>query len=87
VRFADIAPPLHEEEEAAGHAHYADTAVEDVKSGGEDGSSGGEEASPRSAAGLRSAATRIEDVRALRVKLETLLRESGLKVDLNLEIF
>ena len=83
VRFADIAPGLHED---AAHAHCG---AEDVK-GGTDG--GGkeegeaEEARPRSAAGLGSAVTTIEDVRALRVKLETLLRESGLKVDLNLEI-
>lgn len=83
MRFADIAPPLHEEEEEAGHAHCAvAAAAEDVKNEG-----GEEEASrPGSAAGLRSAATTIEDVRALRVKLETLLRESGLKIDLNLEI-
>ncbi|KAF8467562.1 hypothetical protein DFH94DRAFT_292386 [Russula ochroleuca] len=78
VRFADIAPPAPEE---AGHTHC--TVSEDVKSEvGEEG----EEASPRSA-GLGSAVTTIDDVRAFRVKLETLLRESGLKIDLNLEIF
>jgi hypothetical protein len=78
VRFADIAPPppLHGEEAAEGHATHC---VEGLKSGGE-------EASPRSD-GLGSVVTAIEDVRALRVKLETLLCESGLKIDLNLEIF
>ena len=84
VRFADIAPPLsssslHEEEAAEGHTAHC--VVEDLKSGGE-----GEEASPRSD-GLGSVVTTVEDVRALRVKLETLLCESGLKIDLNLEIF
>ena len=83
VRFADIAPPAHQEE--AGHTHCA-AAAEDVKSEGD--GEGEEEASPRQPAGLlKSAATTIEDVRALRVKLETLLRESGLKIDLNLENF
>jgi hypothetical protein len=82
VRFADIAPALHED---AAHAHCG---AEDVKSGMDGGGEEeAEEASPRSAAGLGSAVTTVEDVRALRVKLETLLRESGLKVDLNLEIF
>ena len=82
VRFADIAPPVLEE---AGHAHCGDAAAaaEDVKSG--EGREG--ETSPGPAGLLESAVTTIEDVRALRVKLETLLRESGLKIDLNLEIF
>lgn len=91
VRFADIAPPpppIHEEE-TEGHGHTTHC-VEDLKSGGRDGDDGGreegEETSPRSG-GLGSVGTTIEDVRALRVKLETLLRESGLKIDLNLEIF
>ena len=80
VRFADITPPVLEE---AGHTHCGDDAAEDAKSG-----EGGEgEASPGPAGLLGSAVTTIEDVRALRVKLETLLRESGLKIDLNLEIF
>jgi hypothetical protein len=91
VRVADIAPPpppLHEEE-AEGHRHgHTTRCVEDLKSGGRDddneGREEGEEASPRSD-GLGSVGTTtIEDVRALRVKLETLLCESGLKIDLNL---
>ena len=84
MRFADIAPALHGD---TAHAHCG---AEDVplKSGTDGGGDEeAEEARPRSAAGLGSAVTAIEDVRALRVKLETLLRESGLKVDLNLEIF
>lgn len=82
MRFADIAPALHED---AAHAHCG---AEDVKSGTDGGGDEeAEEARPRSAAGRGSAVSTIEDVRALRVKLETLLRESGLKVDLNLEIF
>jgi Essential protein Yae1, N terminal len=82
VRFADIVPLF--DEEAEGHTHCAD--VEDSKSGSGRGEGEEEETSPspRSAARLGST---IEDVRALRVKLETLLCESGLKVDLNLEIF
>lgn len=49
----------------------------------------GEETSPgpRSAGPGSVVTTTIEDVRALRVKLETLLCESGLKIDLNLEVF
>ena len=74
VRFADVAPSSHEE---AGHTHCATE-----ESGKDEGGEGGDEASPRSA-GVRSAVTAIEDVRALRVKLQTLLRESGLKFDLN----
>lgn len=93
VRFADLAPPppqpLHaHEEEEEGHTHTH--SVEDsLKSGRGDGNGGreeGQETSSRSE-GLGSVVTTIEDVRALRVKLETLLGESGLKVDLNLEIF
>ena len=81
VRFADIAPPVLEE---VGHTHCGDAAAaaEDAKSVEGEG-----EASPGPAGLLESAVTTIEDVRALRVKLETLLRESGLKIDLNLEIF
>jgi len=87
VRFADIAPlppppPLHEEE-AEGHTHIR--CAEDLKKNGRDDDEG-EESSPRSD-GLGSVVTTIEDVRALRVKLETLLCESGLKIDLNLETF
>ena len=74
VRFADVAPPSHED---AGHTQCATE-----ESGNNEGGEGGEEASPRSA-GIRSAVGAIEDVRALRVKLQTLLRESGLKFDLN----
>ncbi|KAN0118642.1 hypothetical protein V8E52_005065 [Russula decolorans] len=96
VRFADIAPPppppppLHEDE-AEGHTHTHCT--EDLKGGGRGDDDGGREeggkTSPRSprSAGLGSVVTTVEDVRALRVKLETLLCESGLKIDLNLEIF
>jgi hypothetical protein len=93
VRFADIAsppPPLHEEAEAERHTTHCVEGVEDLKSGrSDDGGRGegeGTSPSPRSA-GLGSVVTTIEDVRALRVKLETLLCESGLKIDLNLEIF
>jgi hypothetical protein len=86
VRFADIAPPpsssssssLHEHEEEAAEGHTAHC-VEDLESGGEEASPGSD--------GLGSVVTTIEDVHALRVKLETLLCESGLKIDLNLEIF
>lgn len=96
VRFADIAPPPppppshpHEGEEAeeTAHAHCASvTAAEGVK--GEGKGEGEEGLSARSVGLTRSAVTTtIEDVRALRMKLETLLRESGLKIDLNLEIF
>ncbi|KAI0277144.1 hypothetical protein BGY98DRAFT_1097683 [Russula aff. rugulosa BPL654] len=85
VQFADIVPPL--DDEAEGHTHCA----EDLKSGRDDdvGGEGEEETSPssRSAARLGSVSRTIEDVRALRVKLETLLCESGLNIDLNLEIF
>ncbi|KAF8491183.1 hypothetical protein F5888DRAFT_1737486 [Russula emetica] len=80
VRFADIAPPPPLHEEAEGHTHC----VEEDDGGREEGEETGP--SPRSA-GLGSVVTTIEDVRALRVKLETLLCESGLKIDLNLEIF
>ena len=91
VRIVDIAPPppppLHEGE-AEGHAHTH--CVEESKGGGRDDDDGGrkgeEPRSPRSA-GLGSVVTTIEDVRALRVRLQTLLCESGLKIDLNLEIF
>ena len=50
------------------------------KGGGDGGREEGEETSSRSAE-LGSVVTTIEDVRALRVKLETLLCESGLKID------
>lgn len=79
VRFADVVPPAPHEE--AGHTHCATE-----ESGRDEEGGGGEEAMPGSA-GLGSAVTTIEDVRALRVKLQTLLRESGLKIDLSLEIF
>jgi len=101
VRFADIAPPpppppshvhvhVREEEgeaEAEGYTTAAHCVEEDVKS---DSGGGEEESSPRSAgfgSVVVTTTTTTEDVRALRVKLETLLRESGLKIDLNLEIF
>ena len=100
VRFADIAiaaPLLHDEE---GHGHHC-VGVEDenLKSrgdGNDRNDDGGREEerereeaspSPRSAIDLGSVVTTIEGVRALRVKLETLLCESGLNIDLNLEIF
>jgi len=82
VRFADIAPPLEEEHT---HTHCAEDEIGEKKKhehGGGGGLEGGEETS-----GSAVTVTAIEDVRALRVKLETLLRESGLKVDLNLETF
>jgi hypothetical protein len=94
VRFADIAPPPPSHEEGTeGHTHTH--LVEDLKTGRDDDDDGGREegeetrTSPRSprSDGPGSVVTTIEDVRALRVKLETLLCESGLKIDLNLEIF
>jgi Essential protein Yae1, N terminal len=92
VRFADIAPtpPLHEEAEAEGQTTHCVEGVEDLKSRRDDdgGREEGRETSPCPRSdGLGSVVTTIEDVRALRVKLETLLCESGLKIDLNLEIF
>jgi hypothetical protein len=47
---------------------------------GEDGAGGG-------SAGPKPAATTIEDVRALGVRLEGLLREVGVEVDLGFESF
>jgi Essential protein Yae1, N terminal len=91
VRFADIAPPsapLHEEvhEEAEGHTPHS---VDDLKSkiGRDDGRREREEGEEAASPSPGSVVTTIEDVRALRVKLETLLCESGLKIDVNLEIF
>lgn len=81
VRFADIAPAPPPDE--AEHTHGADEAK--CEGGGaEEG-----EARRRSSTGLGPSAgsttTTIEDVRALRVRLEALLRKSGLNVNLNLE--
>ena len=89
VRFADIAP----HDEAEGHAHHCVEDLKKKKSGSdvdgksEEGEEKENETNPRSSAGFGSAVTTIEDVRALRVKLENLLCESGLKIDLNLETF
>ncbi len=90
VRLADLAPPPLHEEADGGHTHCG---AEDVNSGKQRHDAErdeGEETSLRRSDGLvgsSTAVTTIEDVRALRVKLETLLRESGLKVDLDLEVF
>lgn len=80
MRFADIAPsPPPEEAE-----HLRVHAAEEGKSEEEE-----EEVRRRPPTGLSSSAgpkaTTIEDVRALRVRLEALLRQAGLNVDLNLE--
>jgi len=83
VRFADIAPAPPPEEAEHVRAHGAE---EGEKSGGME-EEGGEEVG-RGPTGLSSSAdskATIEDVRALRVRLEALLRQVGLKVDLNLE--
>jgi hypothetical protein len=66
------------------HLHGADEGKR------EDEEEDDDEEGQRSSTGLGPSAhstskASIEDVRALRVKLETLLREAGLKVDLNLE--
>ena len=87
VRFADIAPPPPAEEVEHVRAH-ARVAEEGKKKREEmEGEAGGEVA--REPTELTSSAgpkpTSIEDVRALRVRLEALLRQVGLKVDLNLE--
>jgi hypothetical protein len=85
VRFSDIdiaiAPPLE-----GGHVRCVDVDV-DVDVDVEEGEGEGEETYPSPSPGPRPTATTVEDVRALRVKLETLLCESGLNIDLNLEIF
>ncbi|KAI0301222.1 hypothetical protein B0F90DRAFT_1817224 [Multifurca ochricompacta] len=74
VRFADIAPPPPPEEE--------EHMLEELG-----GSNSGKEEEGSSAAGGGHAGSRltIEDVRALREKLEALLLQVGLKVDLNLD--
>ena len=84
VRFADIAPPPPAEEAEHVRAHAAEEGKK--KSEEMEGEAGGEVA--REPTGLTSSAgskATIEDVRALRVRLEALLRQVGLKVDLNLE--
>ncbi len=87
VRFADIAPAPPPDE--AEHTHGADEGKCEEGGAEEGGAREGEEARRRSSTGLGPSAgsttTTIEDVRALRVRLEALLRESGLNVDLNLE--
>jgi hypothetical protein len=94
VRFADIAPPAPPDE--AEHTHRDDAGCnseygkreqeqeqeqkkEEEEEGGErrGGDGGGSAGSPQ----LRT----MEDVRALRVRLEMLLHQAGLQVDLNLE--
>ena len=82
VRFADIAPPPppEEAEHVRGHVHGA----EEGKSEGWDGEEG-EEGGRGLSSSTGPKATTIEDVRALRVRLEALLRQAGLNVDLNLE--
>ena len=84
VRFADIAPPPPAEEAEHVRAHAAEEGKK--KSEEMEGEAGGEAA--REPTGLTSSAgskATIEDVRALRVRLEALLRQVGLKVGLNLE--
>jgi hypothetical protein len=88
VRFADIAPPPPPEEADHLHSHGAGAGANDEEKGEREygmeeekarGSSVGLGPSARS---TQKTTTTIEDVRALRLKLETLLREAGLKVDL-----
>jgi Essential protein Yae1, N terminal len=73
VRFSDIIVPLEPEEEEAGHAAHCVDAGGD-SGHGEQEEKRGEEEVPRG-----------EDLRALRVRLETLLHQVGLQFDLNLE--
>ncbi|KAI9507615.1 hypothetical protein F5148DRAFT_1149621 [Russula earlei] len=71
VRFADIAPAPPPEE--AEHAHGA----------AEDGMD--RDGPGQASVGLRSTGMSIEDVRELRARLEAVLREAGIKVDLDLD--
>ena len=80
VRFADIAPAPPPEEAEHIRAHGAEEGKENEEREGEEVG--------RGPTGLSSSAgpkATIEDVCALRVRLEALLRQVGLKVDLNLE--
>ncbi|KAI0288094.1 hypothetical protein BC826DRAFT_1040622 [Russula brevipes] len=80
VRFDDIAPPPPPEE--AEHVH------DDVHVHGVGKTEGnGEDRPGEGSAGPKPAATTIEDVRALGVRLEGLLREVGVEVDLDFESF
>jgi hypothetical protein len=84
VRFADIAPPPPAEEVEHVRAHAAEEGKK--KSEEMEGEAEGEVA--REPTGLTSSAgskVTIEDVRALRVRLEALLCQVGLKVDRNFE--
>ena len=75
VQFADIAPSPPPEETDHVRVHGAEE--------GKSEEEGEEPTELSSSAGPK--ATTIEDVRALRVRLEALLRQAGLNVDLNLE--
>jgi hypothetical protein len=83
VRFADIAPPPPPEEADHLRLHGAE---EGENSGEWDGREGEGEVGRFSSSDGPTKATTIEDVRALRVRLEALLRQAGLDVDLNLAI-
>lgn len=87
VRFTDIAPPPPREEADHLHMHmHLHGADAGEREEGEEEDEEGQWSSTGLGPSAHSTSkTTIEDVRALRVKLETLLREAGLKVDLNLE--
>jgi predicted transposase YdaD len=78
VRFADIVPPPEEVE----HAHSVGGDSEHERARGEQ-----EEKEKENGEGEGSTGPgpTIEDLHALRVRLETLLQQAGLQVHLNLE--
>jgi hypothetical protein len=79
VRFEDIAPPPPPEEAEHMHDDVRVHGEGKIEENGEDGGGG--------STGPKPAATTIEDVRALGVRLEGLLREVGVEVDLGFESF
>ncbi|KAH9959784.1 hypothetical protein BC827DRAFT_1268552 [Russula dissimulans] len=91
VRFADIAPSPPPEEAEHLHAHATGNEARksrgnnDEQNGGGGGGEKGEE--EELVSGSLTTAMTIEDVRALRIKLEAVLREAAIKVDVNLESF
>ncbi len=92
THYSSTSPEPEHEPSLKDHTQNHHHRAEDVNSGKRHDAERdeGEETSLRRSDGLvgsSAALTTIEDVRALRVKLETLLRESGLKVDLDLEVF
>jgi hypothetical protein len=94
VRFADIAPPPPPDE--AEHTHRDDAGCnseygkgeqeQEQKKEMEEEEEGEREGGDGGGGSARSPQLRtMEDVRALRVRLEMLLHQAGLQVDLNLE--